>query len=173
MKKIFLLGIILSFSYAKSQMQANSIINNSNELIINDTISLKKGGFININLPAGNDFVFVKQKKSSFNTKLLGNVAGIVGSGAAVVGATSGNLNTLKNVTEVINKANAVKYGANAIEQVQALPISNEAKKIAGSRMTIIDWQFTDDGYIVNVKSDKKKYEINLQEALLTGEVKL
>lgn len=175
MKKIiFTAFFVFAFnSLSMAQTGINSIINNQSELIINDSISLKKGGQIQVYLPAGKDFVFIKQKKSSFNTKLLGNVAGIVGTGAAAIGAGSGNLNTLRNVTEVMNKANAVKYGANAIEQVQSLPISNDAKKIAGTELEIIDWEFTDNGYIINAKSNKKKYEINLQEAMMTGEVKL
>jgi hypothetical protein len=175
MKKSFLTALFISaFTLTVSaQTSIKSIVNNHSELIINDSLSLKKGGLIQIYLPVGKDFVFVKQKKSAFNAKLLGNVATIVGTGAAAVGAGTGNFNTLRGVTEVMNKANAVKYGASALEQVQSLPISNEAKKLAGTKLEIVDWEFTDNGYLLTAKSDKKKYEINLQEAIVAGEVKI
>ncbi len=175
MKKLFLAAsIFLSASVSVSaQLALTSIQNNQTELVVNDSIYLKKGSPIQIYLPAGKDFVFVKQKKSGLNAKLLGKMADIAGTGAAAVGMGSGNLKTLSNAYKVVRTANAVQYGANALDKIQDLPISNEAKKIAGTKMEILDWEFTDDGYIITAKSDKKKYEIYLQEAAIAGEVKL
>lgn len=141
--------------------------------MVNDSIHLKRGSQIQIYLPAGKDFVFVKQKKSGLNAKFLGKMADIAGAGAAAVGVGSGNLKTLSNAYKVVRTANAVQYGANALDKIQDLPISNDAKKIAGTKMEILDWEFTDDGYIITAKSDKKKYEIYLQDAAIAGEVKL
>ena len=72
-----------------------------------------------------------------------------------------------------MNTARAVQYSSDALDKIQDLPISNEAKKIAGTKMEILDCEFTDDGYIITAKSDKKKYEIYLQGAAIAGEVKL
>ena len=124
-------------------------------------------------LPVGKDFIFVKKNKTGLNTKLLGSIADVVGTSASMVGFNSGNLKTISDASKVINTANTVSYGANAIDQIQNLPISNESKKIAGKNMEIIDWTFTDDGYIIIALFEKKKYEIYLQEAVMAGEVKL
>lgn len=175
MKKVFFAaGIFLSASVSVSaQLAVSSIQNNQTELVVNDSISLKKGGEIQVYLPAGKDFMFVKQKKSGLNAKLLGKVADIAGTGAAAIGIGSGNLKTLSTATKVMGKASAVKYGADAIDQIQSLNISKDAKKIAGKKMEIMNWEMTDDGYVIMALLDKKKYEINLQEAVMAGEVKL
>lgn len=171
---IFSAVILLSASSAfQAQLALTSIQNNQTELVVNDSIHLKRGSQIQIYLPAGKDFVFVKQKKSGLNAKFLGKMANIAGTGAAAVGVGSGNLKTLSNAYKVVRTANAVQYGANALDKIQDLPISNDAKKIAGTKMEILDWEFTDDGYILTAKSDKKKYKIYLQEAAIAGEVKL
>ena len=171
---IFSAVILLSASSAfQAQLALTSIQNNQTELVVNDSIHLKRGSQIQIYLPAGKDFVFVKQKKSGLNAKFLGKMADIAGTGAAAVGVGSGNLKTLSNAYKVVRTANAVQYGANALDKIQDLPISNDAKKIAGTKMEILDWEFTDDGYIITAKSDKKKYEIYLQDAAIAGEVKL
>ncbi|HBR12119.1 MAG TPA: hypothetical protein DD740_07915 [Chryseobacterium sp.] len=174
MKKNFICAVLIFLSATLSaQLAVTSIQNNQTELVVNDSIKLQKGSSILINLPAGKDFVFVKQKKSGLNAKLLGKVANIAGTGAAAVGIGSGNVKTLSSAIKVMNTARAVQYGSDALDKIQDLPISNEAKKIAGTKMEILDWEFTDDGYIITAKSDKKKYEIYLQEAAIAGEVKL
>lgn len=173
-KTLFSTIVFLSASISVSaQLAVTSIQNNQTELVVNDSIHLKKGAPIQIYLPAGKDFVFVKQKKSVLNAKLLGKVADIAGTGAAAVGLGSGNVKTLSSAVKVMNTARAVQYGSDALDKIQDLPISNDAKKIAGTKMEILDWEFTDDGYILTAKSNKKKYEIYLQEAAIAGEVKL
>lgn len=172
-KSLICAALIFLSATVSAQLAVTSIQNNQTELVVNDSIKLQKGSSILINLPAGKDFVFVKQKKSGLNAKLLGKVANIAGTGAAAVGLGSGNTGTMLGALKVAQKANAVSYGADAINQIQELPISNDAKKIAGTKMEILDWEFTDDGYVITAKSDKKKYEIYLQAAAIAGEVKL
>ena len=167
---VFLLSASSTF---QAQLAVTSIQNNQTELVVNDSIHLKKGSQIQIYLPAGKDFVFVKQKKSGLNAKLMGRLADVAGTGAAAVGLGSGNVKTLSSAVKVMNTARAVQYGSDALDKIQDLPISNDAKKIAGTKMEILDWIFIDDGYILTTKSDKKKYEIYLQEAAIAGEVKL
>lgn len=79
----------------------------------------------------------------------------------------------MQGATKVINGANAIRYGADALEKIQDLPISNKAKKIAGKRIKIIDWKMDNGGYILNGELENKKYKINLNEAVATGEIKL
>lgn len=134
---------------------------------------MKKGDQIQVYLPAGRDFVFVKQKKSALNAKLLGKVADIAGTGASAVGLGLGNLKVLRGTTKILNTVNVVHYGADTLDKIQELPISNSAKKIAGKKMQVQGWQFTDDGYIITAILDKKIYEIYLQEASVSGEIKL
>lgn len=171
MKKIIIATLVFLSATLSAQV-VKSIENKQTELIINDTISLKKGGQIQVYIPAGKDFVFIKQKKI-LSTKLLGNVADIVGTGAGAVGLGSSNVNVLQNAVKVANTANAIERGAYTLEKIQSLPISDKAKKIAGKKMEILGWEFTNDGYVVTAELDKKKYEIYLQEAIMAGEVSL
>ncbi|MGC4130494.1 MAG: hypothetical protein QM564_13300 [Bergeyella sp.] len=175
MKNLFLAGVFFlsATSGFSAQTAVTSIQNNHSELLVNDSISIKKGGELQVYLPAGKDFFFVKQKKSGLNAKLLGKVADVVGTGATAVGVGTGNIKVLSDAFKVANTANAVRYGADALEKINDLPISNDAKKIAGKKLVVEDWEFTEDGYIITAKLDKKKYEIYLQEAVMSGEVKL
>lgn len=175
MKNLIFSAVILlsATSVVQAQLAVTSIQNNQTELVVNDSIHLKKGSEIQIYLPAGKDFVFVKQKKSGFNAKLLGRLADVAGTGAVAVGLGSGNAKTLTGALKVMNTARAVQYGSDALDKIQDLPISNDAKKIAGKRMEVLDWEFTDDGYVILAKFEKKKYEIYLQEAVMADEVKL
>jgi hypothetical protein len=175
MKKIKI-GALLFISATTtllSQQAINSIENRQTELVVNDSIFLRKGSEIQVWLPAGKDFVFIKPKTSGLGTKLLGKVAGIAGTGAAAVGIGTGNIGVMQGAVKVMNSARAVQYSADAINQIQNLDISKNAKKIAGKKMTILDWNFQENGYIIVAEFDKKRYEIYLQEAAIAGEVKL
>lgn len=172
-KTILLVAIFLSATIQISaQIDVKSIVERNSLLVVNDSILLEKNSHLQIYLPVSRDFLFIKEKKK-FDPKILGKVANIVGSGAAVVGMSSGNTKVLTGVYDVMRTANAVEYGANALGRIQELPISNESKKIAGKKIQIQDWKFTSDGYILTGLIDKKKYDIYLQEALITGEISL
>ncbi len=151
----------------------HSIENKHNTLVINNEIEISKGTGIQVYLPSGQDFMFIKPKSKGLNAKLLGGIAGVVGTGAAAIGVGTGSVGVLDKSIKVMNTARAVQYGADAINRIQDLPISDKAKKIAGKQMLVQDWKFTDDGWVITAELDKKKYEINLQEAVMTGEVKL
>lgn len=175
MKKIILSAVFcLSATISISaQFAVTSIQNKQTELLVNDSISIKKGDSIKIYLPAGKDFLFVKQKKSGLTTKILGQVADITATGAATAGMTSDNIKILHEATKVLSTANAVQHGVNAIEKIQDLPISKNAKKIAGKNMEVIDWEFREDSWYILTQLQKKKYEIYLQEAVMAQEIKL
>ncbi len=170
MKKILISAVLLISASVSAQLAVTSIENRHTELVINYSISIKKGNEIQIYLPAGKDFVFVKQKKSGLNAKLLGNIADVVGTAASAVGMGSGSIKMLQGATKVLRTANVVQY---ALDKIQELSISDNAKKIAGKKMEILDWEFTIDSYIIFAKIEKKKYEIYLQEAVMLGEIKL
>lgn len=171
MKRFILFAGLTCSALFSAQTTVISITNKASELIINDSVSLKKGDSLQINIPAGRDFVFVKKKSSGLNAKLIGRVADVVGVGAAAVGMGSNNVKVLAGASQTIRKANAVKYGAETVEQIQNLPISNDAKKIAGKKMRVLDWKFTDNGYVVTVVDNNTKFEIYLQEAVNAGEI--
>lgn len=173
MKRIFIAISFFLAVHASAQLAVISIQNKETELLVNDSIIIKKGDLIQVYLPAGKEFVFIKQKKSMLSTKLIGNLADIAGTGASAVGLGSGNANILQGAGKVMNTANAIHRGSDALGKIQDLPISSQAKKIAGKKMEVLGWEFTDDGYIILVSSEKKKYEIYLQEAALAGEIKL
>ena len=156
-----------------AQENIYSVEDKSDFLLINGNIKIYKGNELQVYLPAsGQDFMFITPK-TGFSTKLLGKVADAVGTGASAVGFGTGSVKVMQGATKVINGANAIRYGADALEKIQDLPISNKAKKIAGKRIKIIDWKMDNGGYILNGELENKKYKINLNEAVATGEIKL
>lgn len=180
MKKIIFCGAMLFFSVASFAQETHqsailtSIQNDGNRLILNDSIYINKGGELQVYLPAGGkDFVFVKPQKSGFGLKMLSGIADAVSTGALAVGVGGGSLETLQSAVKVMQGARAIQYGADALDKINNLPISKNAKKIAGKKFTVLGWEVTDDGYILLAEYNKKKYEIYLQEAVMAGEVKL
>jgi len=116
--------------------------------------------------------MFIKQKKSALSTTLIGSLSDIAGTGASTIAMGSGNFKVLKGASKIINTSNIIYRGSNAISKIEELPFSNQAKKIAGKRMQIVGWKFTDNGYVILTQFDKKNYEIYLQEAAISGEIK-
>lgn len=98
--KNFILSAAIFFSAFLSAQQITSIENKGSELYINNSITLKKDEDIQIYLPAGRDFMFVKQKSGGFGLKMLGKFAEVVGTGAAAVGLGSGSAEVLQGAVE-------------------------------------------------------------------------
>lgn len=143
-------------------------------LIVSDTILIKENSKITVNVPAyGKDFLFLKRKRGFFSAKLIGKVAGIVSDGAVAVGLASDNFKTLAGAIEVMEKANAVQYGADAVEKVRKLTLSKKAKKLVGKTFTVSKWERKGQMHILIGKIGRKKYQIRLEPAYLTGEIKL
>lgn len=172
MKKVILSGLLVCTTALFAQQKVESIQNNGNHLLVNDSILINRGNVIKIHLPAGKDFVFIRRKKSVLGAKMLGSIADVVGVGASAIGIGSNNIGTITKAIEVANAARAVEYGVDALEKIQELPISDNAKKIAGKKMKVLDWTFTDDGWIIIAEYERKKYEIYLQGAVMAGEIK-
>nr|WP_260393641.1 hypothetical protein [Ornithobacterium rhinotracheale] len=136
--------------------------------------TIKKGANIKVYLPAqGKDFMFIEQKKGLLNAKLLGSVAEAVGTGALAVGVGTNNAGTALGALKVLQKAEAVRWGADALDKIDKLPISKKAKKIAGKEMKVLDWEATDDGYQLLTEFNGKKYTIQLHEAIFYNEISL
>lgn len=147
---------------------------NGDALVVLDSIHIKKGDEIQVFLPTyGKDFYFVERQKGLINAKLVGAAADIVGTGAVAVGLGSGNISTMSKAFNVMTKARAVSYGADAMNRINDLPISNQAKKIAGKRMEVLEWQSDGIDHIITAKLGKRKYTIELENAYLIGEIKL
>lgn len=150
------------------------IENKGESFVVGGKKEFRKGDDLQIYLPAsGKEFMFVEQQKTGLTAKFVGKVAEMVGAGATGVILGSGNVGTMRKAWEVARKAETVRYGANAINDIQNLGISKTAKTIAGKVMKVEDWGFDDDGWFVNASLDKKKYKIRIVEALMTNEVQL
>lgn len=148
------------------------VVNKGGKLLIMDSFSLAKGDMIQVYLPTQErDFIFINRKKRVINTKLISGVAQAAGTGAFVVGVTSGNLNTLSNAVNVMNKARFIRYSADALDKINELPISKEAKKIAGKEMEVISWEYDNEMHVVITKLGKAYYEIELEGAFITKEI--
>lgn len=143
------------------------------KLLINKKYIIEKGGELQAYLPfTGKDFISITSE-SKKKTKLLGKIAGAAATGAAAIGMGSGNLEVMSGALNVMSKARAIEWGADALEQIQDLPISQNAKKIAGAKMKVINWKYTNEGYILTTEIEKKKYNVALSDAIMMGEIKL
>lgn len=144
-------------------------------LVVLDSIHIKKGDDIQIYLPTyDKDFYFVEQKKGLLNAaKIAGAAAEVVGTGAVAVGLGSGNISTLSKSLNVLQKTSAIKYGTDAIDKVDKLPISKKAKRIAGKKMEVLEWENDNGVHVITAQLGKKKYLIELENAYIIGEVKL
>lgn len=144
-------------------------------LVVLDSISIKKGDFIQIYLPMyGKDFYFVEQRKALLNaSKLAGAAANVVSTGAVAVGLGTNNLSTFSKAMNVWQKSSAIRYGADAINQIDKLPISKKAKRIAGKKKEVLKWENDNGVHIITAELDNKRYLIELENAYLVGEIKL
>jgi len=130
MKKntLIMLSLFLAL-HASAQLAIQSIQNNETELLINDSIKLRKGDLLKIHLPAGTDFMFVKTKKSIFSTKVIGNLSDIGVTGALAIGTGSRNLKVIEGTSKVISTANVIHRESDAMVKIQDLVFPNKPKK--------------------------------------------
>jgi len=157
--------------FSEDIMVITSIDDRGDVLVLNNHVEIRKGGDIRVFLPAfgSKDFLYVTEKKSGIGFGTIAKAAGAATQGAFAVGLAGGGLGAL----DVGLKAASVGYAADAIDQIQNLPISKSAKKIAGKTMEVLGWGADDEGFAVRAKLGKKKYNISVREAVLVGEVKL
>lgn len=161
----------VSSDFNHKELTLEMVKDKGNKLVLDDSITIEKKGIIRINLPyTGKNFQFVNKKKSSFG-KIAKKAAGAVSSGAMAVGIGSSNIKTVNGAIQVANKADAVSYGADALEQIDDLPISNKAKKIAGKEMKVLKWKKEEGMHIITAKYKRKKYNINLEAAYVSKEI--
>lgn len=166
----------LSYEQAmKIYVQKDFVEDIGNALVILDSIHIKQGDYIQIHLPMyDKNFYFVEEKKGLLNaTKIAGAAASAVSTGAVAVGLGSGSFSTFSKAMNVWQKSTAIQYGADAINQVDKLPISKRAKRIAGKKMEILEWENDNGIHIITALLGKKKYLIELENAYLVGEIKL
>ncbi|MRI63157.1 hypothetical protein EDM00_03985 [Ornithobacterium rhinotracheale] len=136
-----------------------------------EVYNLSKGSKIHIYLPASkNDFLYVEPKST---LKMIGDMAGKVSSSAFGIFATDVGGKIGAGAYELYRKTSNIEWGADAIENINNLPISKKAKKIAGKDMEVIDWEPMANGANLTAKLDGKKYSIDLLGALITGEISL
>jgi len=154
-----------------NMMMINSIEEKDGVLVLNNHIEIKRGDLIQIFLPVfgHKDFQYVYRKKSGITAGLVAGIAGAVGMGTMALGVAGGSLGAVKTGLQVT----AIGYGADAVGQIQNLKISKSAKKIAGKKMEVLSWGADDGGYVILAKFGKKKYNIVIREAIMTGEIKL
>ena len=115
-----------------------SIENKGSELYINNSITLKKVRISKFIYQLERLYVR-KAKVWRIWFKMLGKVAGVVGTGAAAVGLGSGSAEVLQGAGKC-GWGKGGTYGADAIDKIGDLPISEKKQKIAGKKMKIIGW---------------------------------
>src|SRR5690625_777363 len=166
----------LSYEQAmKIYVQKDFVEDTGDALVVLDSINIKKGDYIQIHLPMyDKNFYFVEQRKGLLNaTNLAGAAASVVSTGAVAVGIGSGSFSTFSKAMNVLQKSTAIQYGADAINQVDELPISKKSKRIAGKKMEVLDWENDNGIHVITALLGKKKYLIELENAFLIGEIKL
>lgn len=188
-KTFFIKKILLSttmllsvlFSYSQSFEVDGKIIPYSlkitdDKVKITDDITLKKGDKILVFIPYNNqkDFLSIEKKEGLLSVKNLSKVADVVSTGALAVGLGTNNFETMVGSLDVFRKTQSVSYGLDALNKINELPISKNAKKIAGKYFEIekIESDGADNIFLEGT-IEKKKYTINLKQALYSGEIKI
>lgn len=145
------------------------------KILLNEHIEVKKGDKLKVFLPYNmhTDFSSIKRKKSGF-LKKLGSVADVVKTGALAVAVGSNDLGTTIDAIEVINKTSSVSWGVEALDKLDKLSISKDAKKIAGKTFEVTDIIIKEDGEsILEGTIEKKKYTAELPNVFIFGELKV
>lgn len=166
----------LSYEQAMQIYRHRDFVEDTGEaLVVLDSIHIKEGDYIQIHLPMyDKNFYFVEQRKNLLNaSNLAGAAASAVSTGAIAVGLGSNNFSTISKAINVWQKSTAIQYGANAIDQIDKLPISKKAKRIAGKKMEVLKWENDNGIHVITAQLDNKRYLIELENAYLVGEIKL
>ncbi len=146
------------------------------KILINQSIELKKGDYLQVYLPYNysKEFLSIEPKTGLLSIKNIGKVADIVGTGALAVGLGSNNINTTIGALDVFSKTQSVAYGVDALEKINSLPISKNAKKIAGKTFEITHIELDKEGTVrVEGLIDKKKYTSDISTGLILGELRI
>lgn len=104
----------------------------------------------------------LSKKRNQDWGRLTKQAAHTVSAEALAIALGSNNIGTMDGAVRVMNKTDAVYYGADTSEQVNKLPISNKAKKIAGQEMKVLKWEKEKGMHVVTAQFKKKKYKIIL-----------
>ncbi|WP_372473340.1 hypothetical protein AB4865_10965 [Capnocytophaga sp. ARDL2] len=147
-----------------------------NGVKINDEITLKKGDKLLVFVPFNNqkDFAYIEKKEGFLSVKNLSKAVDIVGVGAMAVGMGSNNLETMMGAYDVMRKTQSVSYGLEVLDRINELPISKNAKKIAGKYFEITKIEMDGSDFVLlEGLIEKKKYTVYLNQALMLGEIRL
>ncbi|GIJ92806.1 hypothetical protein CAPN002_00240 [Capnocytophaga stomatis] len=145
-------------------------------IIVNDSIELKVGSDLLVFLPYGlkKDFLTIEPKAGFLSLKNIGKVADLIGTGAMAVAVGTNNIGTAMDAISVLSKTDAISYAIDALEKINELPISKNAKKIAGKKFKITDFKINENEVVlVEGTIDNKKYIADLYNALMLGELKI
>lgn len=160
-------------SYYRARRQFN-IVDKGKYLLIGDSIKLKKGSKIKLNLPYSKDYVSIVRESgvmkainaASTATSLAGGVVGFI-----PMGGISG-LKTTVAVSQVVGVGATANYAANLSSDAEK-DLTNRAKKIYNQDFVIKKWSGDDfeNDYELIGKIDGKRYRIYLFDAIILQEV--
>lgn len=170
MKKTILLLVFSCFTLVcKAQL---SIVNKGNMIEINDSIKIKKGDKIKINIPYSYDFTSIEQQKA-LNLKKIVDVAQIAGVGTSILGSVTADLNTAILANDILTKANQVDNIIWTTDRIESLNASKKAKSLIGKEFIVKDWNQDNqqEGIYLEGSIDNKKYKIRLLSAVALKEI--
>lgn len=170
MKKTILLLVFSCFTLVcKAQL---NIVNKGNMIEINDSIKIRKGDKIKINIPYSYDFTSIEQQKA-LNLKKIVDVAQIAGVGTSILGSVTADLNTAILANDILTKANQVDNIIWTTDRIESLNASKKAKSLIGKEFIVKDWNQDNqqEGIYLEGNIDNKKYKIRLLSAVALKEI--
>lgn len=169
--KLLQVFLLLCFSFYGAQ----TIKEEADYLLINDSIKLKKGAEISIGKPYNYDFLSIEPVDNLKLLKKISSVAQISGLAGTTLGGLTSNSKILMGGAQVLSKANQFDNIVWTSKQISELNASNKAKKIVGKKFIVADWERDSnfDYYILTGKIDNKKYTINLMNGIVLNEISI
>lgn len=179
---VFFIGI--GFAQEPSDEEIEQTMNNLREhfkvkekdgnLIILDSIELKKGDKIMINKPFMKDFSYIKRDAQGM--KMLNKVAdyaGVAGVATGVVGWYAKDLGTLRTSSEILNHSHQARNVVWTSSEINRLNASKKAKKIIGEDFIVEEWNIDSDALGAYLKGtiNNKRYKIQVVLATMAGEI--
>lgn len=169
---------LLCLMILASALKAQKLVNDST-LMINDSLQIQIHDQILVNVPHSFEFVSIEEhKRNKLNLSSIGEIAGAAGETLTSFGFHTQNLSLVKGGLNFITGSSALTTAGLTQEAINEMKVSKNAKYIIGKTLRIVSFEkkgSKKDGYayevITNVPSEKKRYKIDIAQALRLNEI--
>lgn len=169
---------LLCLMILASALKAQKLVNDST-LMINDSLQIQIYDQILVNVPHSYEFVSIEEhKRHNVSLSNLGKVGLAAGATIGLAGVSSENLGIVHGGIKVISGSSILSGAGLTQEAINEMKVSKNAKYIIGKTLRIVSFEkkgSKKDGYayevITNVPGEKKRYKIDIAQALRLNEI--